>query len=173
MKIKTILTLLLFMPAFLAAPAFAGAHATAAAAEAEGILSAKEIAAARELVETKRDMTVIANLDLTPIESEKFWPLYDEYRQKIRAIRGQRLNMIEAYAERYNAGTVDDEFANQAVKDFLNMQIDTGKTRKRYWRKFTRIIPATKAARFYQLENKMDAELDFVIAGGVPLVPED
>ena len=42
--------------------------------------------------------------------------------------------------------------------------------RRKYWKKFRRIVPATKAARFYQLETKMDAEVDYVLAGGTPLI---
>ncbi len=138
--------------------------------EAEGLLSQREIAAARELVESKRSIVVIANLDLTDEEGKKFWPLYEEYRAKIREVRIRRLELIEAYAERYNADNVDNAFAESAIKEFLDIQADTVKVRKKYWKKFRRIIPATKAARFYQLENKMDAEIDYVMAGGTPLI---
>ena len=138
--------------------------------EAEGLLSQKDIAAAKEMVERKRNFVVIANLDLTDEEGKKFWPLYDEYRIKIREVRIRRLELVEAYARRYNADNVDDAFAESAIKEFLDIQADTVKVRKRYWKKFRRIIPATKAARFYQLENKMDAEVDYVMAGGMPLM---
>ena len=137
---------------------------------AEAVMSPQQLEAAKELVDTKRDMTLIINLDLTPEESTTFWPLYEEYRQKIRSVRGRKLSLIEAYAERYRAGTVDDEFAESAIKDALKIQLETVKIRQKYWKKFRRIVPAMKAARFYQLENKMDAEIDFVLAGGVPLV---
>lgn len=147
-----------------------GAISANAQFSSEAVMSPQEVQAARELVETERDMSLIINLDLTPEESEKFWPLYDEYRQKIRSIRGRKLSLIEAYAERYRAGTVDDEFAEMAIKDALKIQLDTVKTRQKYWKKFRRIVPATKAARFYQLENKMDTEIDFVLSGGIPLV---
>ena len=45
------------------------------------------------------------------------------------------------------------------------MQMETVKIRQKFWKKFRRIMPATRAARFYQLENKMDTEIDFVLAG--------
>ena len=65
---------------------------------------------------------------------------------------------------------LDEKFADDAIIEFLDIQADTVKVRKKYWKKFRRIIPATKAARFYQLENKMDSEIDFVMAGGTPLI---
>lgn len=159
MKAITGLTVLLLVSLLFAAPV-----------SAQGLVSQKQIAAAREMVEAKRNMVVIANLDLTDEEGEKFWPLYEEYRMKIREVRYRRIKLIEAYAERYNANTVDDEFAGQAVTDFLKVQSDTIKLKTKYWKKFRRIIPEAKAARFYQIENKMDAEVDFVMSGGTPLI---
>jgi len=136
----------------------------------DAVMSSQELQAAKELIEIERDMALIINLDLTAEESETFWPLYDEYRQKVRSIRGRKLSLIEAYAERYRADTVDDEFAEMAIKDALKIQLETVKVRQKYWKKFRRIIPATKAARFYQLENRMDMEIDYVLSGGIPLV---
>ena len=147
-----------------------GATTANAQSSTDAVMSSQELQAAKELIEIQRDMALIVNLDLTAEESETFWPLYDEYRQKVRSIRGRKLSLIEAYAERYRAGTVDDEFAEMAIKDALKFQLETVKVRQKYWKKFRRIIPATKAARFYQLENRMDMEIDYVLAGGIPLV---
>ena len=143
---------------------------SASSTEAQGLLTQKDIAAAKEMVERKRNFVVIANLDLTEEEGKKFWPLYDEYRIKIREVRMRRLELIKNYAERFNADTVDEDFADDAILEFLDIQADTVKVRKKYWKKFRRIIPASKAARFYQLENKMDSEIDYVMAGGTPLI---
>ena len=147
-----------------------GATSANAQPSNDAVMTHEQLKVAKELVETERDMTLIINLDLTPEESETFWPLYEEYRQKVRSIRGRKLSLIEAYAERYRAGTVDDDFAEMAIKDALKIQLETVKIRQKYWKKFRRIVPARKAARFYQLENKMDTEIDFVLAGGIPLV---
>jgi hypothetical protein len=145
------------------APAKADSHA-------EGVLSQKQIQAAKELMDTSRNFALILNLDFTEEENEEFWPLYDEYREEIRGVRERKLSLIDEYAARYGNDTVDDEFADRAIKDSIKIQIDTAKIRDKYWKKFRRIIPATKAARFYQLENKMDAEVEYILAGGVPLI---
>ncbi len=163
MNIKTFLTLTLFMLAFGVAPVNADSAT-------DGGLSQKEITAAKELMDTTRNIALIINLDFTAEENEKFWPLYEEYRQKIRGVRERKLSLIDEYAARYRDDTVNDEFADRAIKNLIKVQIDTAKIRDKYWKKFRRIIPATKAARFYQLENKMDAEVDYVLAGGVPLI---
>ena len=157
-----------FMPAcFVLVLAAASANAQSSS---DAVMSPQELQAAKELVENQRDMALITNLDLTAEEGETFWPLYEEYRQKVRSVRERKLSLIEAYAERYRAGTVDDEFAEMAIKDALKIQLEIVKIRQKYWKKFRRIVPVIKAARFYQLENKMDTEIDFVLAGGIPLI---
>ena len=163
MNLKPFMTLTLLMLAFGVAPGNADFAA-------DGVLSQREITAAKELMDTQRNMAVIVNMEFSAEENEKFWPLYEEYRQKVRSVRERKLSLIDAYAVRYRAGTVDDEFADKAIRDSIKIQRDTVKIRDRYWKKFRRVIPATKAARFYQIENKMDAEVDYVLAGGVPLV---
>ena len=161
MRTATAFSLVTLAFAIIAVPAYA---------QSEGLIGQKQIAAAKEVVERKRNFVVIANLDLTEEESKEFWPLYEEYRIKVREVRMRRIELIKDYADRYNSDTVDEKFADAAIIEFLDIQSDTVKVRKKYWKKFRRIIPATKAARFYQLENKMDSEIDYVMAGGTPLV---
>jgi Spy/CpxP family protein refolding chaperone len=136
----------------------------------EAVMSPQELQAAKQLVETRRNLAVIENLPLTKAEADKFWPLYEEYRQRVRVLGERRLAVIEAYAERYRAGNVDDEFAEHGIRESLKIKLDMAKLKQKYWTKFRRILPAMKAARFYQLESKMDAEIDFILAGGIPLV---
>ena len=94
MNNKTLLTLTLFTLALGVAPGNA-------ASGTDGILSQKEITAAKELLDTRRNMALIVNLDFTQEENEKFWPLYEEYRQKIRSVRERKLSLIDDYATRF------------------------------------------------------------------------
>jgi hypothetical protein len=44
------------------------------------------------------------------------------------------------------------------------------KIKQKYLQDFREALPARKAARFYQLENKMDAELKSQLALIIPLI---
>ena len=48
-------------------------------------------------------------------------------------------------------------------EDWLRVQ-------QKFVRKFRKVLPEVKVARFYQLENKMDAEVEAQLAVVVPLV---
>jgi hypothetical protein len=47
------------------------------------------------------------------------------------------------------------------------------KKRKRYIGQFRKVLPMLKVARFYQLENKMNADVDLQLALLVPLADGD
>ena len=79
--------------------------------------------------------------------------------------------MIKGYAESFNADSMTDEKAEALIQEYFSIEEATLKLRKRWWKKFTRILPARKAARYYQLENKLDAVVDVDLADQIPLIP--
>jgi hypothetical protein len=64
-----------------------------------------------------------------------------------------------------------DEKAEGLIKEYFSIEESTLKLQKRWWKKFTKILPASKAARYYQLENKLDAVIDVELADQIPLIP--
>ena len=57
------------------------------------------------------------------------------------------------------------------IKEFMSIrQAELDVTRK-YLKRFQKILPPNKVARFFQLENKLDAVIDFELASEIPLVP--
>jgi hypothetical protein len=60
--------------------------------------------------------------------------------------------------------------ANQVIDDYLQIQADILNIKKEYLTEFRNALPARKAARFYQLENKMDLGLESQLSMIVPLI---
>ena len=88
------------------------------------------------------------------------------------AILGDRtVGMIRSYAESFNADSMTDAKAEGLIKEYFSIEESTLKLQKRWWKKFTKILPARKAARYYQLENKLDAVIDIELADQIPLIP--
>ena len=63
-------------------------------------------------------------------------------------------------------------YGSSLINDSLKYQERTLKVRKSYLRKFRKVLPETKVARFFQVENKLDAITNFVLADQIPLIPE-
>lgn len=125
---------------------------------------------ARTIIQSERKLLISQGLSLTPDESNAFWPVYDKYMLDMKSAGDLRVKVITDYAASYNDLT--DATARQLISDTLNYQEKVIKVRKGYLRKFRKAIPEVKLARFYQIENKLDAITNFVLADQIPLVPE-
>jgi len=123
---------------------------------------------ARTIAATDRKMLTMQEMQLTPQEAEAFWPLYDEYQQDIKKAHDLRIKVITDYAAAYP--DVSNEQASKLLADSLKHDKKVTKTKKKYLRRFKRILPATKVMRFYQLDNKLDAILNFKLAANIPLI---
>jgi len=150
----------------------ASALPTLAAAQAGP--TAAELAAATEeartILQSERKLLVGQGLTLTAEQANAFWPVYDRYMLDMKAAGDLRVKVITDYAASYD--NLTDETARQLVGDYLAYQEKVLKIRKGYLRKFRKALPETEVARFYQIENKLDAVTNFVLADQIPLVPE-
>ncbi|MBW1843062.1 MAG: hypothetical protein JRJ05_01880 [Deltaproteobacteria bacterium] len=122
----------------------------------------------RSLAETERKATVAENMSFTPEEAEKFWPVYNEYREEARKIGDVRVKVIRELANEFE--TLDDARAEEMLREVLDFQADRVKLRKSYVRKFNKVIPPKKTVRFFQIDSKLDAIIDFALAKEIPLV---
>lgn len=128
-----------------------------------------DIELTRTIIQTQRQAIVTAAMQLTAEESQTFWPLYHEYRESMRKVDDRSVSLISGYAD--NIETMTDEIAQAMLKELISIrQAELDVTRK-YLKRFQKILPANKVARFFQLENKLDSVIDFELASEIPLVP--
>lgn len=125
---------------------------------------------ARSLLQVERKMIVSQELHLSPAESNAFWPVYDSYMADLKEANDLRVKVVTDYAASYE--NLSDETAEKLIDDMLRHQEKTLKIRKSYLGKFRKVLPDTKVARFYQIENKLDAIINFSLARQIPLVPQ-
>ena len=82
----------------------------------------------RSLAETERKAIVADNMVLTSEEAEKFWPIYNEYREETRKVGDQRVKVIRDLAAEFE--TLDDARAEELLRETLDFQADRIKLRK-------------------------------------------
>ena len=129
-----------------------------------------DVGDARLLLQAGREEIIRDEMRLTAGEDTAFWPVYDRYQSELMKVRNRYAVLLTDYVQAYRSGTVSAEFADQLIDDFLDIQSDILKIKKKHLKDFRKILPARKAARFYQLENKMDAELEGQLSLVVPLI---
>ena len=124
----------------------------------------------RDVIKTEKKAAIADAMQLTDQESTVFWPLYNEYNNKIYDVNTKLFNVIKDYSNNYEKMTDDKAISiwNEAMK------IDTEllKLQKSYFKKFTKILPGTKAVRYFQAENKIKSLVDARLALEIPLFEE-
>ena len=123
---------------------------------------------AREVLKTEKKAVIAELMQLSEEESQPFWNLYNEYQGKLYLVQNKRIDIIRDYAEHYE--TLTDEKADELYTKSMAFQQEIMKLEKQYYKKFKKILPAGKAARFFQAENKIETMIDANLALEIPLI---
>lgn len=127
-----------------------------------------EIALTRKVIETERQAIVAENLGLTEAQGTAFWPLYREYAAERAKLGDRATSLLRKFGASYDI--LDDESATTFLYDLLDIQRDEVAVKRAWAGKLRKILPPTLVARFFQIENKLDAYTRAMLADEVPLV---
>ena len=119
-------------------------------------------------IRANRKALIDVNLTLTSEEAGKFWPLYDRYQKEMAAVNERIAALVEDYIAHFK--DLSNDKALQLTGDYLAAEADRLQVRRTYLPEFAQVLPGRTVARFYQIENKMDAVLRYDLAGTIPVV---
>jgi hypothetical protein len=90
----------------------------------------------------------------------------------LNQINERMMSMIKSYADAYNAGKgeLSNDQAKKLIGEALAVEESEVKLRQAYAAKLDKVLPATKVARYLQIENKIRAIVKFELATLIPLV---
>lgn len=100
-----------------------------------------------------------SELNLTSVEAEKFWPVYNAYDDKQFELRHQKM---KTYARKLNDGSLDNMSDREALA-FLNQIESTDEEqyviRKKFNSALRNILPPTKILKLRKSEVDFDRKL--------------
>ena len=121
----------------------------------------------RENVRQQRAQITGAVMQLTPEESKKFWPIYDEFLAALNKLNDSRIQNLNTYATNY--GQLTDQKLDYVMKQELNLRKQRDELLARFYERFKPMGSET-AARFLliesQLEHIADLQLDSMLPTG-------
>lgn len=124
----------------------------------------------RQKIKADKKLVVAQNLNLTEAEAAAFWPVYDVYQKDLQAIYQRLAETIVAYAHAYVEGPVANETAKKLLDESLEIDAAEARLKTTTVPKILAVLPATKAARYIQIENKIRAAVRYELAARIPLV---
>jgi len=123
----------------------------------------------RQKIKADKKLVVAQNLNLTDAEGAKFWPVYEAYQKDLQQIDERLATAILAYADAYNSGPVTNEKAKKLLDEYLAIDDAEAKLKSATTPKILAALPAVKAARYVQIENKIRAAVRYEQAAAIPL----
>jgi hypothetical protein len=132
-------------------------------------LTDDDIKLMRQDIQSTKEDIIKDTMQFTDAEGTAFWPIYKQYAGEQHAIADKRLALISDYANKYDALT--DADAKDMTQRLLQIDDDTQSLRKKYLPKFVTALGAKRAAKFYQVDNRLSLILNVQIASVVPLIP--
>ena len=123
-----------------------------------------------DTIRANRSAMVAVNLGLSDEEAGRFWPVYERYQTEMNALGDRVSTLIQDYSENFR--DLSDEKALSLIADYLAIEADRIQVRHSYLPQFAETLPGRTVARFYQIENKMDAVLRYDLAATIPVVEE-
>lgn len=132
------------------------------------VVEVEDIMLTRAILKVERQAIVTRAMDLTVEESQAFWPLYREYRVEMTKVGDRLINLITTYAQNYRS--LSDEMAGKLLIEHLDIEKARLRLKTKYLRRFQKVLPPKKVARYYQIENKLDVIIQAELAEEIPLV---
>ncbi len=109
--------------------------------------------AQNQKIESMRVAFINDKLKLTPQEAQVFWPIYNEYLDKMKAIRREKKKL---YLQ-------SDINSNETADDFINKKVQLEQTEMQYIKdysiKFKKAIGNIKTALLFKSEEEFKQEL--------------
>ena len=123
---------------------------------------------ARDVLNAEKKAVVAEAMTLSDSESGPFWEMYNEYNAELYKVHTKRVNIIKDFAANYES--MSDAKADELWTNSMAYQAELLKLNKAYYKKFKKIVPAGKAALYFQLENKIASLINAELAMEIPLV---
>jgi hypothetical protein len=123
----------------------------------------------RQDVQAQKNQIIADTMTFSESEAAAFWPVYKEYAGEQQAIRAKRWNVVVDYAQ--NIDKMDDQKARDLSQRMFAIDDEIQGLRKRYYPRFEKALGAKRAAKFYQVDNRLTLIVNLQLSSEIPLIP--
>jgi hypothetical protein len=131
-------------------------------------LTDADIQLLRSDLQADKNEIITRAMQFTASESAAFWPIYRDYARDQGSVGDERVQLIKDYAQHYD--TMDDAKATNMVQRLLNIDAKLVNLRQEYWPKFDKALGAKRAAKFFQVDNRLTLLVNLQLAAEIPLL---
>ena len=89
-------------------------------------------------------------LELTPSESDKFWPVYNDYQSRKTKLTNERRNLMQFYKE--NQANMSSKEISESLDRYIEIEKEISELLDRYNEKFKQVLANEKVLKIYFTE---------------------
>lgn len=105
-----------------------------------------------ERIKADRVNFFTSHIQLTPVEAQRFWPIYNEFDAKKDELYKQRMEIAMRYMS--NSNTLTDRELESMLTAYWNINQKESRLAADYHKKFLNVLPAAKVMRLYMTEEQ-------------------
>jgi hypothetical protein len=150
---------------------FAAAVLTSMVCPLQAQTTVDAVEVVRSSIRADRKVIITEVMQFTEHESRAFWPLYQQYRTETDKVGDELVKLLLEYMDAYP--NVPEMQALRMLKDYATLEKKQAQLKEKFIGRFTKILPASKVIRYFQLENRLDLAVKVELAGFVSMAPPD
>ncbi len=104
-------------------------------------------------IEAQKVAFITQQLELTPGEAEKFWPIYNQYKNEMKELKSNYPMGIDDWID------VTEEDAKFHLKAFLDREAREVELKKNYIDRITNVLSYKKTLRLLRLEREFKTRI--------------
>jgi hypothetical protein len=119
------------------------------------------IALVRANMQADRTTLITTGMNFSDKDGAAFWPIYREYNHERSKLDDRRSAVLKEYTQKYPNMTGVE--AKSMAETMLDCDSRLAELKKRYFKKFNRVLPPLTVSTFFQLEHRIDLMMDMQI----------
>jgi len=123
----------------------------------------------RQDLQSQKNQIIKDTMTLTPEEAAAFWPVYNRYASEQQALAAKRLDVIIDYAQ--SLEKMDDSKARDLSQRMFAIEDETHTLKTKYFSRFEKALGSKRAAKFYQVDNRLNLLIAVQLTSEIPLIP--
>jgi len=124
------------------------------------------IAVVRANMKAGRTTLITTGMNFNDRDGAAFWPIYQQYEYERSRVDDRRAAVIKQYTQKYP--NLTDAEAKAMADQMLDCDSRLAQLKKKYYKKFNKVLPALTVSRFFQLERRVDLMMDLQVEASLP-----
>jgi len=124
------------------------------------------IEVARADLRAERATIITTAMDFSDKDAAAFWPIYRRYEYERSTLDDSRVAVVKEYAQKFP--NLSDSEAKAMAERMFDFDSRLAALKKRYFKKFNKVLPALTVTKFFQLERRIDLAMDMQVESSLP-----